>query len=286
MRRQFRVLPAAALAGMASLALPVPSSAQAPVRTPRLEATTVRAARAALTGIVSDESGSPVRGAMVTALGATMALVTTDERGRFSFLDLPYGEYIVRAQLAGFAASRREIVQVGQATRSMPRLELRRLNGTVATSGPVDPALKGRTILAAGFESPDGENAESGDPAAATPPAKVDHPHNETAWRLRHAKRSVLKDSAREVVVSADDELADGSVFGRAFGSAGNLAASLFTDYPISGEVNVLTTSAFAPGEFMTHAALPRGVAYLSVGAPTPAGDFFSWWCRTAQKSG
>ncbi len=284
MRRQVRGLSAAALAGLAVLASSVPSSAQAPVRTPTPETTTVRAARAALTGSVSDEAGAPVPGAMVTALGATMALVTTDERGRFSFLDLPQGEYIVRARLAGFAASRREVVRVGEATRSVPRLELRRLNGMIATTGPVDPALKGRTILAAGIEAPESEAAAPGEAATATPTAATDHPHNETAWRLRHAKRSILKDSAREVIVAAEDEeVADESVFGRAFGSASTLAASLFTDYPISGEVNVLTTSALAPGEFTTHAALPRGVAYLSIGAPTPAGD---WLARAAMSQG
>jgi hypothetical protein len=280
MRRQYRVLSAAALAGLTGLVVPVPSSAQPPVRNPQPEMTTVRAARATLTGFVNDDAGAPVRGATVTALGATMALVTSDDRGRFSFLDLPHGEYILRAQLAGFAASRREMVRVGDAGRSVPRLELRRLTGTVATTGPVDPALKGRTILAAGLEAPP---AESGEAASATPTSVTDHPHNETAWRLRHIKRSILKDSAREVVVTADNELSDGSAFARAFGSAGNFAASLFSDYPISGEVNLLTTSAFAPGEFATQAALPRGVAYLSIGAPTPAGD---WLVRAAMSQG
>jgi hypothetical protein len=279
MGRHFRVLSAAALAGLTGLVAAAPASAQAPVRTPTPEATTARAARATVTGFVSDESGAPIPGAMVTALGATMALVTTDERGRFWFSDLPQGEYIVRAQLSGFAASRREVIRVGAVTRQVPRLELRRLDSAAATTGPVDPALKGRTILTAGFDAPPADAV----PEAAATKVREDHPHNETAWRLRHIKRSILKDRAREVVIAADNELPNGSLFGRAFGSATNLATSLFTDFPLSGEVNVLTTSAFGPGDFIRGGALPRGVAYLSIGAPTPAGD---WLVRAAMSEG
>ena len=39
------------------------------------------------------------------------------------------------------------------------------------------------------------------------------------------------------------------SLFGRAMGSAANIATSLFTDFPFSGEVNLLTTGAVAPGD-------------------------------------
>jgi hypothetical protein len=285
MGRQFRVLSAAALAGLAGFLTPASASAQAPlsnpISNPKPVATTVRANRTVITGLVSDESGSPVQGAMVTAMGQTMSLVTTDQRGRFSFPDLPRGEYVVRASLTGFTASRREIVRVGESVSSIPRLELRRLDPSVATTGPVDPALKGRTILAAGFDAPPKEPADPAAPASTA--KKDDHPHNETAWRLRHIKRGILKDSAREVVVNAENDLSGGSIFGRAFGSAGNLATSLFTDFPFSGEVNLLTTSAFAPDDFLSGGKLPRGVAYLSIGAPTPAGD---WLVKAAMSEG
>ena len=280
MGRQFRVLSAAALAGLTGFLTSAPAFAQAPLSDPKPVATTARAVRTVVTGLVSDESGSPVQGAMVTAIGATMALVTTDPRGRFSFPDLPRGEYVVRARLTGFAASARQIVRVGETANAVTHLELRRL-ASAAAAGPVDPALKGRTILAAGFDAPP---AEPADPAAASPAAKKDdHPHNETAWRLRHIKRSILKDSAREVVVNAENELPNESVFGRAFGSAGNLASALFTDVAFSGEVNLLTTGAFGPGDFVSGGALPRGVAYLSIGAPTPAGD---WLVKAAMSEG
>lgn len=282
MGRHFRVLSAAAFAGLAGVVLfPESLSAQSSPSTARPEMQTARASRTTLTGVVTDERGGPVTGATVSALGATMALAVTDQRGRFAFLDLPHGEYFVRAHLTGFAASRREFVRIGPSVATVPLLQLRRLDHPAPSPGPVDPAIKGRTILAAGFEAP----AEpAGTPAATAGSAgtKDDHPHTETAWRLRHIKRSILKDSAREILVTADNE-PRGSAFGRAFGSAGSFATALFTDLPFSGEVNVLTTSAFAPGGFVLSSALPRGVAYLSLGAPSPAGD---WLVRAAMSEG
>src|SRR5687767_6152086 len=123
MGRQFRVLSAAALAGLTGFLTSAPAFAQAPLSDPKPVATTARAVRTVVTGLVSDESGSPVQGAMVTAIGATMALVTTDPRGRFSFPDLPRGEYVVRARLTGFAASPRQIVRVGETANAVTHLE-------------------------------------------------------------------------------------------------------------------------------------------------------------------
>lgn len=282
MGRHLRVLSAAALAGLAGVVLsPESASAQSPIASAKPEMQTARATRAALSGVVTDERGGPVIGATVSALGATMALAVTDQRGRFEFLDLPQGEYFVRAHLAGFAASRREFVRVGAAISTVPLLQVRRLDRPAPATGPVDPAIKGRTILAAGFDGPS-EPADTAGAGAGSAATKDDHPHTETAWRLRHIKRSILKDSAREILVTAD-EAPRGSAFGRAFGSAGNFATSLFTDFPFSGEVNLLTTSAFAPGAFVLSSALPRGVAYLSLTAPSPAGD---WFVRAAMSEG
>ncbi len=281
MGRHFRVLSAAAIAGLAGVVLSSESAdAQSRVSTAKLEMQTARASRATLSGVVTDERGGPVSGATVSALGATMALAVTDQRGRFAFLDLPLGEYFVRAHVTGFAASRREFVRVRAGAATVPLLQVRRLDRPVPVTGPVDPAIKGRTILAAGFDGA----SDPDETAATSPPAesKDDHPHTETAWRLRHIKRSILKDSAREILVKADNE-PRGSAFGRAFGSAGNFATSLFTDFPFRGEVNLLTTSAFAPGAFVLSSALPRGVAYLSLTAPSPAGD---WFVRAAMSEG
>jgi len=94
---------------------------------------------------------------------------------------------------------------------------------------------------------------------------------------LRHVKRSVLKDDGDVVGagdVTADEPLApQGSLFGRAFDNAASMAANFFTDTPFSGEVNLLTTSAVADsGSWLTTDVVPRGVAYLSIGAPLASG--------------
>ena len=80
-----------------------------------------------------------------------------------------------------------------------------------------------------------------------------------------------------------EPELPDGSLFGRAVDSAASLAGAIFTDLPFSGEVNLLTTGAFGPGALFTGDGFPRGVAYLAIGAPTPAGD---WSVRAAMSQG
>jgi hypothetical protein len=285
MRRWTRVLSAAAVAGLAGpLVVPEPVSAQL-VRasdTGRLaEVRTTRSVRGAITGVVSDERGGPLAGAMVSALGEMMAMAVTDKDGRFLMESLPAGEYTLRAHLSGFAASSRAKARVVASQSAVHRLQLRRLDAAVGTTGVPVEAPTGRPILTAGLDEPPVER-----PEAETTGAKSsdDHSHDEIAWRLRHMKRSILKDVG-PIVVTADNQVdvPHGSLFGRAVYSAGNLAASLFTGLPFSGEVNVLTTSAFAPGGLWSAAALPRGVAYLHIGAPTSAGD---WSVRAAMSEG
>jgi hypothetical protein len=226
-------------------------------------------------GIVSDEHGGPVRGALVSAIGVMMASAVTDQSGRFAIDALPAGEYMVRAHLTGFAASRREAVRVSGTITNVPQLQMRRLDQVTGTSG--EKTLPSRPIVAAGFQLPQAEST-AGESAGG------DHPHSELAWRLRHLKRSVLKDESGTVIVAADDtSFTQGSFFGRALDGAAGLATSLFTDVPFTGEVNLLTTSAFGPGELFAEGGLPRGIAYFSIGSPTPAGE---WTMRAAMSEG
>ena len=54
-----------------------------------------------LQGVVHDDRGQPVAGAVVSALGTTAASVVSDASGRFAFRNLPEGPYLVRVHLAG-----------------------------------------------------------------------------------------------------------------------------------------------------------------------------------------
>ena len=247
-------------------------------RTPKLpsRSDSVPLTGGSIRGIVSDERGGPVGGALVSAIGVTMASAVSDEGGRFAIDALPAGEYIVRAHLTGFTASKRESVRVGGAVAVVPQLQLRRLDQVTGTSG--EKTLASRPIVAAGFQLPQPEQSD------AEGTNKDGHPHTDLAWRLRHLKRSILKSESGAVIVAADDtEFTEGSMFGRAFDGAAGLAAALFTDVPFTSEVNLLTTSAFAPGELFGGRALPRGIAYFAIGSPTRAGE---WTVRAAMSEG
>jgi hypothetical protein len=270
MGRLTRVLAAVAVVGTLHVTTPEACAQQVPLFTG------VQAARLGLgsiQGVVSDERGGPLAGAMVSALGAKNGMAVTDARGRFLIDSLPSGVYIVRVHLAGFASSRRDYVRVGSAPAVIESFYLRRINPQSDTAADAVPS---RSILVAGVDLPQPEGT----------PANVvdDHPHGETAWRLRHLKRSVLKDSGEVVSVTdtaADDESppSPSSLFGRAFDGAASVASSLFTDLPFSGEVNLLTTSAFMPGQMFSGAFLPRGIAYVSLGAPLAGGE---WTARAS----
>jgi hypothetical protein len=249
MARLGRVLSAAVIVGAGAALVPGSAHGQSP-SSPAPVTQVARVSPGTITGIVSDEQGRPVAGARVTAIGVTMALAFTDKAGRFVTERLPAGEYVVRAHRSGFAASRREIVLVGNAATSVPQLQIRRLDGATGTAGPAGTPVPSRPIVAAGFSLPAAEPAAEGSDAP-----KDSHPHSETAWRLRHIKRSILKDRANGIVLAdSESDLSDESIFGRAVGGAADgagYATPLFTDLPFSGEVNLLTTSVFGPGELL-----------------------------------
>ncbi|OFW11601.1 MAG: hypothetical protein A3H96_24860 [Acidobacteria bacterium RIFCSPLOWO2_02_FULL_67_36] len=274
---------AAAIAGLVSAAAwPVQAGQSGPAaRGPQSgRAPVFQTARANLTGVisgtVSDERGVPVPGAVVSVLGAALASDVTDAQGRFFLARLPVGEYVLRAHMSGFAASRSETVRLVGPAAAICRLQLRRLDAAAGSStATASTPLASRPILAAGFELPRVEPSDE--------ESKGDHPHGETAWRLRHLPRSILKDAASTIAVADAEPPAAGSIFARAADSAAGLAAAIFSDIPFTGEVNLLTTGAVAPANVFSNAALPRGVAYLSIGAPTGAGD---WVVRAAMGEG
>jgi hypothetical protein len=280
MERLTRVVSLALFGAAAIVLMTLPAEAQgggpSAAEAPHLQA---RAISGSINGTVIDESGAALHGAMVSVLGITLASTVTDERGQFTLNQLPAGDYLLRAHMLGFAASTGAMIRVGNTT-PFQRVQLRRIDGAVATTGSGETPVKARPIIAAGFELPRGGDSASSDASGAP-----EHPHDEAAWWTRHVKRSILKDSASILVLTEDDtEIpTNGSLFGRAMGSAASAASSLFTDFPFSGEVNFLTTGAVAPGAMWSTTALPRGVAYLALAAPGAGGD---WSIRAAMSQG
>jgi len=95
MGRMKRVLSASAVVALATAASSSSALAQAHAAARTTEVRTVTAViGGVIKGIVSDERGGPLPGAMVSALGATMAMAVTDANGRFSIEKLPAGSRI------------------------------------------------------------------------------------------------------------------------------------------------------------------------------------------------
>jgi hypothetical protein len=127
------------------------------------------------------------------------------------------------------------------------------------------------------------------DEASGSEPEEDDHEQGEVSWRLRHMKRSVLKDAAVGLIdsVGAGGSLLNDSLggLGWAVGSPTRLATSLLADVPWNGQLDLLTSTSFdRPEDLLSMQTwLPRGVAFLSLEAPTTSGH---WAMRGALTQG
>lgn len=228
------------------------------------------ASQADLHGLVLDDLGHPLKGAVVSALGSTTAFAVSDDEGRFSFRNLAAGPYLVRAHLQGYVPARARIVQVSLDARTSSTIALTRK----------DQSEQPQT-LAAGVGT---VGIEPADPAAEEPDT---HDHGEVAWRLRHLKRSVLKELDGGLgAIPSDDSFFEGSLagLGRAMGGSARIATEFFAALPVNGQINLLTSSSFdRPQDLFAADGLPRGVAYVSLGSQMNGGD---WAMRGATTQG
>jgi hypothetical protein len=242
-----------------------------------------------ITSFVRDASGAPVSGAIVSAVGGRTLAGTTDAKGRCTLAELPAGEYLVRVHRAGFGTANSLVVRVTAGTAASHDVVLKPLRGTAPDRAAA------AAILAAGFSSAGVLPAPAADGSGSVgdPVDAEDHDHSELAWRLRHLRRSVLQDAVDQAVIDRDgdgggeddeDGMA-GTFFGRAMTAPARAAAALFTDLPLTGEVNLLTSSSFdSAGQMLSDASVARGVAYVSIGAA--AGQRGDWSVQGAMTQG
>ncbi len=219
-------------------------------------------------GVVLDEGGRPLDGVVVSALGGMTAFGVTDRAGQYSLRSLLPGPYLLRAHLIGYLPARSTIVDVRPSLRTNSSFTLRREGQ--ATDRGIAEAGAGVTEIGAAPDTSKGGRDES-----------------ETAWRLRHLRRPILKDATAMVAGGEEDEwfLADSVEFlGRAVGSSARLATALFADGALQGQVNLLTTGAFDNPAELLQLDRTRSVTYFSVGAPV--GEHGDWRVRAALNQG
>src|SRR5262245_37642565 len=194
----------AAAGTLALLGLPLNARAEQSPPSIQPAAHLAAVASGSLHGSVKDETGAPVAGAMVSAVGATPTVAVTDREGRFAFETLSPGPYFVRVHLSGYVAPRAQMVEVRPSTRTSSTISLRRAGAN--------------TVLEAGLVQSDPPSAATFEPEApaADVPSDGADDESELSWRLRHIRRGVLKESELpDVIVVEDRPSADGSGFTR-----------------------------------------------------------------------
>ncbi|MGE0445903.1 MAG: TonB-dependent receptor, partial [Vicinamibacterales bacterium] len=227
-----------------------------------------------LRGTVLDESGKPLAGAVVSAVGATSVFAVSGEDGSFVLKNLPAGPYLLRAHLQGYVPVRGRLVEVNAPSRMLAAISLTR------RGSDTEPAREPQ-VLEAGV----GSLAEPTSGEAPAPAEGDAHDHSEVAWRLRHAKRSILKE-AEAALPYAGDGLDGGPMdgLGRAVGSSARFASALFADLSLDGQINLLTRTSFdRPMDLLSLDGAPSGITYLALSAPTVGGE---WSMRGAMTQG
>jgi hypothetical protein len=251
-------------------------------------------------GVVQDENGVPIKGAVVTARGVTTSFTVSDGTGRFELRTLSPGSYLLRAHVSGFVASQGQMIEVRPSSRTSSSIAMRRASSTAPitasstapvtpVSGPATATATTTVVLAAGVGLPTAATETPAVQPNTTPDAASQAPanedHSETAWRLRHSRRSILQEATGLAVIEVEESpVPDSERFGATGAvnrSPSQLAANLFSGNPFSGQVNLLTTSSFDnPQQLFSGNNFARSVAYISVGAP--AGSQADWAVRGA----
>jgi hypothetical protein len=222
-------------------------------------------------GTVRDDAGVGLAGASVLAMGTSLAVARTDDRGRFS-LRLPPGDYVLRAVRDGYISTYRETLRLIADDAQQRVITLAR------PLTPGQPAVQLASVAGAVESSADVPAAA---PAVTTPGG--DSSHSDTAWRLRHLPRTVLRDDSGTALW--DDDAIDAALQRASLTtSPARSMTSFFTASDFTGHVDFLTTSSLSASGALVPIEWPKGVAYVVFGAPV--GDRGDWTVRAALTAG
>ncbi len=231
----------------------------------------VSAGDAFIGGTVRDDAGVGLAGASVLAMGRSLAVARTDDRGRFS-LRLPPGDYVLRAVRDGYISTYRETLRL---TADDPQQRV------ITLARPVTPGAPAVQLASVGGVADVPADTAAAAPAVVAPGG--DSSHSETAWRLRHLPKTVLRDQSGSTLW--DDDTIDAALDRAALTtSPARTAASFLAGSDFSGHVDFLTTSSLSASGALVPIEWPRGVAYVVFGAPVA--DRGDWTVRAALTAG
>ena len=229
-----------------------------------------------LLGTVTSDAEAPLETLLVSASGPTGTTVATcDAAGRFEFSDLHPGLYLVRAHASGFTTAGRHIVEINSGLSTLHSMRLRQVASVGAGPSPVlaAGAAPGLTGVSGADWFHENAEAEQPDPLDAEPREPADrlsaapHAHTEKAWRLRRARRSVLKDVSGPLWAAGGGERPRVAERGVLSARPSN---DLLGGLALSGQFQLLArTQIDAPAGLWSANQLPGQVAYVDVGAPS-----------------
>jgi hypothetical protein len=249
-------------------------------------------AHGSISGVVQDESGTPVPGAMISALGLRTSVAVTDGSGRFELRMLAPGPYLLRAHVSGFAGSRGQVVEVRASARATCSIAVRRASAVPSLSTASPPVL----AAGVGVSQPldivtDQRDVELSAPAGSDSEQATADDHGETAWRLRHLRRGILKEITVAEVMGP--ESGDGRSEGegsspltfRSAEPSGEFVSEFFAGMPLTGQLNLLTMGSFdSPRQLFAGDSFSHSITHVSLAAPV--GETADWSVRGALTQG
>jgi hypothetical protein len=243
----------------------------------------VSALSGSIEGTVLDERGTPLAGVMVSALGSATAFAVTDGRGAFVMRELPSGPYTVRAHLAGFAPSRRQLVDVRTASTAWFKVTLQKTSpvaAAAAKAAPIPPPPPPK-VLSAGLAPNTDLEPFLLDLVGRDEKADGTEDRTEKAWRIRHLPRSVLKDTTDRANAAPENAKTPDTAASPGKNSAVARAAkspARLLDLPLTGQVNLMTSGSFDGSSGFGSTDSVHGTANFSVAGP--AGNYGAWSAR------
>ncbi len=236
-------------------------------------------------GRVLDDGQKPVVGAMVSVVGRTTAAATTDREGRYTLSELPFGPYILSVHSRGYFKSRGRTIQLTTEKFAVPEIQIARSSKTpVIQAAPAPEASSPQLTQLAGFGgglAPESIQADARDGDADDVAEPESRDEGETAWRVRHLPRSVLKNAVAGAVWEPDDEF--DLLRWQNIHAAAMAPVAFFSELPLSGQLNLMTIDSFdSPGEIF-EANAPRSVAFVSVNTQAAGG---AWAMQGAMTQG